>query len=141
MPKSIKGSVGLGGTNLRADVATVQYLLNCVPAGQGGPAPELAVDGLVGPKTIAAIRKFQTTSFGSADGRADPGGRTIQTLQAYDPYPTQAMAPSGPGGKGPAGSSGKGAPGKSDPWGKTGGGTPWGKYPPGKGDAGGKFGY
>jgi hypothetical protein len=37
MPKPIDGSVGRGGRNFPAkDVLTVQYLLNCVPAGSGG---------------------------------------------------------------------------------------------------------
>jgi peptidoglycan hydrolase-like protein with peptidoglycan-binding domain len=136
MPKSVKGAVGIGGANVRTDVATVQYLLNCVPAGQGGPAPELAVDGLVGPKTIAAIRKFQASAFGKADGRVDPGGRTIKTLQAYDPYPDQVIASTGAAGKSAGGAFGKGAPG-----GKLGPGAPGFKNPPGKGGAGGKFGF
>jgi len=92
MPKSIKGSVGHGGNNWsRTDVATVQYLLNCVPASSGGPVPELAVDGIVGPLTIGAIRRFQQTHFGWADGRVDPGGGTLGTLQRFDPYPQQQL--------------------------------------------------
>jgi len=91
MPKSINGSVGAGGRNVSHDVVTVQYLLNCVPAGQGGPFPELAVDGMVGPKTIGAIRTVQATRFGHADGRVDPGARTIQMLQSYDPYPNHPI--------------------------------------------------
>lgn len=146
MPKSIQAPVGAGGRNLQLDVVTVQYLLNCVPVGKGGPVPELAVDGLVGPKTIQAIRKFQTTAFGRADGRVDPGGRTIKALVAYDPYPNQPVAFSGPG-KTSAGSSGKSVPGQKSPpgspWGKNAPGTPspWGKNLPGKGGGGGKTGF
>jgi peptidoglycan hydrolase-like protein with peptidoglycan-binding domain len=93
MSKSIQSSVGVGGHNVTMSVMTVQYLLNCVPAARGGPVPELAVDGIIGPKTIAAIRKFQTANLGFADGRVDPGGKTITALGAYDPYPNQPMGP------------------------------------------------
>ncbi|HZO52637.1 MAG TPA: peptidoglycan-binding domain-containing protein [Bryobacteraceae bacterium] len=91
MPKNIKRSVGVGGANSYADVATVQYLLNCTPKGAGGPATELAVDGIAGPLTQAAIKRFQMAKFGRGDGRVDPGGPAIQQLQSYDPYPNQPM--------------------------------------------------
>ena len=139
MPKAISGSVGRAGRNFPpADVMTVQYLLNCVPASQGGPSPELVVDGAVGPKTIAAIEKFQRAIGGTCDGRVDPGGGTLRALHARDPYPTQSISPAAgmakggaqsPGGK--SGSfgqkSGFGQPGMKggagDPWGnKSGGG-------------------
>ncbi len=59
MPMTLSNAVGRGGRNFPpVDVMTVQYLLNCVPAGRGGPAAELAVDGAAGPKTIATIEKF-----------------------------------------------------------------------------------
>lgn len=88
--KKILTSVGVGGANQPVDVMTVQYLLNCVPAVQGGPPEELAVDGLVGPKTVAAIRRFQGAQFGWGDGRVDAekaGGRTLPVLQRFDPFP------------------------------------------------------
>lgn len=150
MPKNISGSVGQGGKNFpKQDVMTVQYLLNCVPTSKGGPSPELVVDGIIGPKTLAAIKKFQTAQFGWADGKVDPGGKTLSALQQSDPYPHQPLpsggwqgkdkggwmkgkqsqdpwgktggykSPGGPGGKGPWG---------KDPWGK----DPWGKDPSGK---------
>lgn len=154
MPKDIEGSVGFAGRNVARNVATVQYLLNCVPVARGGPAPELAVDGIAGPKTIAAIRRFQTTNFGRADGRVDPRGRTIGALQSYDPYPDQPLGPAvhsvgkapgtpgSPWGKQP---SPPGSPlGKEPlqpPWGKQPSRPPWGKQPPGKGGSGGKSGW
>jgi peptidoglycan hydrolase-like protein with peptidoglycan-binding domain len=71
--KTIKASVGKGGTNAKADVIVVQTLLK----GKGYP---ITVDGDCGNKTIAAIADFQTKKFGKADGRIDPGGKTFQAL-------------------------------------------------------------
>lgn len=73
-------SVGNGGVNRRADVKIVQKLLNQYIATIG--IKRLVEDGLIGPKTIKAIRRFQTVIFGidSPNGRADPGGRTITAL-------------------------------------------------------------
>lgn len=72
----IAASVGLAGGNRPDDTRLIQDLLNRVRA----VSPPLAVDGLVGPKTIAAIRLFQNAQFGSADGRVDPHGRTLARL-------------------------------------------------------------
>lgn len=143
MAKTITGGVGRGGRNFPpVDVMTVQYLLNCVPAGQGGPSPELAVDGAAGPKTIAAIEKFQRSLGSVCDGRVDPGGATLRALQGRDPYPQQPMPQGGakrggqpagkgdPFGKGAGGNQGGYPPGKGDPFGKSGGGGQGG-YPPG----------
>ncbi|MEP7365673.1 MAG: hypothetical protein ABI972_20665 [Acidobacteriota bacterium] len=91
MPKNIKHSVGVGGTNHSSDVYTVQYLLNCVPKSAGGPMRELAVDGIVGPETMGAIQRFQTAQTHKCDGRIDPGGPALTKLQAFDPYPNQSM--------------------------------------------------
>jgi peptidoglycan hydrolase-like protein with peptidoglycan-binding domain len=82
-------------------VLIVQYLLNCVPAGNGGPVPELVVDGMAGPKTIAAIQKFQKTNFNFADGRVDPNGKTLKALQPYDPYPNAPVVSVAAGAKAP----------------------------------------
>jgi Putative peptidoglycan binding domain len=79
---TISASVGVGGRNAAVDVRTAQELLNSVPTASGGPVPLLAVDGLVGPKTVAAIQRFQRTQLGWADGRVDPGGPTITRLNA-----------------------------------------------------------
>lgn len=119
MPKTITGSVGRGGKNFPpSDVMTVQYLLNCVPATQGGPAKELAVDGAAGPKTIAAIEGFQRKLGGFADGRVDPGGATLRALQTRDPYPNQPMAQGGQAKQGqfPPGKSGGGTVGHKTAW-------------------------
>ena len=72
---SIAGSVGRGGANNANDVRLVQQLLN-QKANAG-----LAVDGLFGPKTLAAIVAYQESIFsGWSDGVIDPGGKTIQSL-------------------------------------------------------------
>jgi peptidoglycan hydrolase-like protein with peptidoglycan-binding domain len=142
MAKNIEGSVGYSGRNMAAHVMTVQYLLNCVPANRGGPGTELAVDGIVGPMTLGAIRRFQTFNFGRADGRVDPNGKTLHALQSFDPYPNQTVQTAGvfkmPMPPAP-GSSGQ-APGKmgspSSPFGK----QPGWKQPGSGGFGGGKWG-
>jgi hypothetical protein len=77
----LSGSVGQGGRNQADDVSRVQRLLNGVAADQGGPQPELEVDGKVGPLTIRAISQFQKRHLGFSDGRVDPGGPTITELE------------------------------------------------------------
>lgn len=139
MPKTISSAVGRGGRNFPpVDVMTVQYLLNCVPAGQGGSVPELVVDGAVGPKTIAAIEKFQRSFGGFGDGRVDPGGATLRALQAKDPYPNQALPAQAPktGGSAPGQKGGWQAPGKGGQY--PSGGAKGGQYPPG-GAKGGQY--
>lgn len=124
MPKTITGSVGRGGRNYpHSDVMTVQYLLNCVPAAQGGPAKELVVDGAAGPRTIAAIEGFQRRLGGFADGRVDPGGATLRALQARDPHPNQSLAADAAKGGGQA----KSGPAGKDPFAKQNFGSPAGK--------------
>jgi peptidoglycan hydrolase-like protein with peptidoglycan-binding domain len=74
----LKGSVGFGGRNQRADVQLVQTMLNAVPAARGGAAPALGVDGICGSMTNSAIKRFQALNQCYADakgrGRATPGG-------------------------------------------------------------------
>ncbi len=72
----ISASVGKGGKNKNADVKIVQALLN--EKENSG----LEVDGESGPKTIAAITKFQKEKAGlnNPDGRIDPGGKTWKAL-------------------------------------------------------------
>lgn len=76
----IQASVGEGGVNRPGDVETIQSSLNRIPLDQGGPVPRLSVDGIIGPKTIGAIRHFQEHHGLTADGRVDPGGRTMAKL-------------------------------------------------------------
>jgi peptidoglycan hydrolase-like protein with peptidoglycan-binding domain len=93
--KKITSSVGAGGKNTSADVATVQYLLNCVPVSSGGPAKELVIDGFSGVLTKQAINGFQNFNFGKSDGRVDPGQATISLLNSFDPLPfTPVVVPS-----------------------------------------------
>lgn len=77
----IKKSVGAGGANLRPDVVTIQQLLNGVAPADGGPLPILAEDGIAGPLTNGAIRKFQQVQqLPAVDGRVDPNGPTLRRL-------------------------------------------------------------
>jgi hypothetical protein len=91
--KTITAAVGVGGANIPADVATVQYLLNCVPVSAGGPLRELKIDGFAGVVTTEAINRFQKARFGSSNSRVDPeqsGGKTFDELKKYDPLPFSA---------------------------------------------------
>ena len=79
---SISASVGKGGVNNKADVTTVQHLLNAHVAALG--LPRLDEDGRIGDNTIKAIAAYQQRVLGSAnpDGRIDPGGGTWKALVA-----------------------------------------------------------
>lgn len=89
MAESITAAVGTPpAVNRAPDVETIQVLLNQVPALNGGPQPLLDVDGLIGPKTIGAIRKFQQTNLGFQDGRVDPNQKTLAKLNEFDKDPT-----------------------------------------------------
>jgi hypothetical protein len=79
-PISILRSVGLGQANDPDEVRTIQQALNRFGPGLGGPDPKLVPDGKVGPKTNAAIVKFQTRQLGFADGRVDPNQKTISRI-------------------------------------------------------------
>lgn len=78
MTNVLTGSVGPGGRNDRADTKFVQMMLNDWLGRQGKTL--LKVDGLVGPKTSAAILSFQKANGTVADGRVDPAGPTIRKL-------------------------------------------------------------
>jgi hypothetical protein len=91
--KNIRSAVGQGGANIPADVATIQYLLNCVPVAHGGPVKELEIDGFAGVLTIQAVNRFQMIQFGWSDGLVEPaqsGGTTFGELKKYDPLPFSA---------------------------------------------------
>lgn len=84
--RRIAQSVGrMGGVNQAEDVRTVQELLNGVPASDGGPATPLPVTGVCSPALVTAIQRFQLRHFGwsGADGRVDPEGPTLRTLNEY----------------------------------------------------------
>jgi peptidoglycan hydrolase-like protein with peptidoglycan-binding domain len=70
-------SVGHDGVNDAEDVRVVQRLLNGYFGVQAGL---LKVDGIAGPKTIAAINDFQGCVTGTVDGRIDPNGPAIKKL-------------------------------------------------------------
>lgn len=79
----IGGSVGRGGRNSPEDVRTIQRALNDVDPADGGPILKLAVDGVAGPLTIAAIEKYQKRQLGWSDGRVDTDEPTIHALNGY----------------------------------------------------------
>lgn len=68
--------------NVAGDVRAVQKALNSFSPADGGPSPKLVEDGIYGPKTAAAIQKFQVKNFGwgGADGVVDPGMQTDRKL-------------------------------------------------------------
>jgi hypothetical protein len=78
----ITGSVGTGGANRAADVRVIQELLNRHMARFG--LPPLIVDGLCGPKTSEAVRRYQqmVVKLTMPDGRVDPAGLTLGALTA-----------------------------------------------------------
>lgn len=82
--ETIGASAGNNGVNNPDDVLIVQILLNQIPTEKGGPQTMLVPDGLSGPKTVAAIERFQKHQFGadSTDGRVDPGQQTIERLNS-----------------------------------------------------------
>lgn len=80
--KPLGGSVGRGAANKKADVKIVQTFLNSTPPEDGGPTILLNEDGLIGPKTQAAIDKFQKKVLTKTDGRLDVDGPTIKALSA-----------------------------------------------------------
>lgn len=86
MARSISKSVGRGGVNRRPDVLTVQKLINA-NLGKLTPLAPLEEDGLNGPKTIGAITEFQrrVVRMSKPDGRVDPGGKTLRTLNQGAP--------------------------------------------------------
>src|SRR5262245_18217129 len=73
MGLSISGSVGERGTNRRADIEVVQPTLKKSGA-------NLGVDRQCGPRTIAAIKTFQSAFMKTPDGRVDVGATTWKRL-------------------------------------------------------------
>jgi peptidoglycan hydrolase-like protein with peptidoglycan-binding domain len=83
-PISISQPVGQGplARNRSDDVRTIQGALNqvTVKGAAGGPVPLLAVDGICGPKTNAAIARFQQVQLKIFDGVIEPNKKTIIRL-------------------------------------------------------------
>ena len=78
----ISKPVGMGGVNVFEDVFNIQYGLDQVAPIDGGPSPQLVIDGKCGQLTLGAIREFQKKHFGWAgtDGRIDPGKQTLAKI-------------------------------------------------------------
>jgi murein DD-endopeptidase MepM/ murein hydrolase activator NlpD len=78
---TISASVGLAGVNVATDARTVQSLLNQNRSRVAG-AREIAVDGIVGPKTIGAINAFQVEvlHWREPDSLVAPNGKTLKAL-------------------------------------------------------------
>jgi hypothetical protein len=95
----IDAAVGQGRANRREDVLLVQFFLRAMWAQENEPGdkqtigvpgkPPLAVDGVVGPDTIAAIQRFQSLYHGGklSDGAVDvvPPGQSVGPLRGL-PY-------------------------------------------------------
>jgi putative peptidoglycan binding protein len=83
-PVAIKQPVGRGplARNRPEDVRTIQDALNQVTVNgeAGGPIPFLDVDGICGPKTNAAIARFQQVQLQIFDGVIEPNKKTIARL-------------------------------------------------------------
>jgi hypothetical protein len=61
---AISAPVGLGGSNLPADVKSIQDALNQVPADQGGPGSKLVVNGVADVLPKRRLRRFKNGSSG-----------------------------------------------------------------------------
>ena len=75
----ITASVGRGGRNVPNDVRILQCGLNVTRASSG--LRPIAIDGLVGPETLGAIREFQRRNNLLMDGRMDVNGPAITRLR------------------------------------------------------------
>ncbi len=84
VPIEIKEPVGVGSKarNKGDDVRVIQEALNrvTVEGEPGGPMPFLKVDGICGPKTNAAISRFQQVQLKIFDGLVEPKRKTIIRL-------------------------------------------------------------
>lgn len=87
MVDTIKYRVGYKGINATNEVRLVQKLLNrarLTNAAFAAAVPKLDEDDHIGPRTIAAIEKFQEIvlkwSAQASDGAVDPGGKTWKAL-------------------------------------------------------------
>lgn len=76
----IEWSVGQGARNNPNDACIIQNALNVWLSSQG--ERWIAIDSLVGPQTVGAIRRFQRANRLPVDGRIDVGGPTIAVLKS-----------------------------------------------------------
>jgi peptidoglycan hydrolase-like protein with peptidoglycan-binding domain len=78
--QTMVASVGHGGLNRTDDVRLVQELLN---HHMQPPQRPLVVDGVMSPRTIAAIASFQrrVLNMHRPDGCIQPGDRTMTALR------------------------------------------------------------
>ncbi len=76
----LHAAVGADAPNRPEDVRAVQAALNAVSQDAGGPLAPLALDGQCGPRTLAAIARFQLRQFGWTDFRIDPRQGTARLL-------------------------------------------------------------
>ncbi|HJZ89954.1 MAG TPA: hypothetical protein VKE40_03725 [Gemmataceae bacterium] len=83
LPVVIGRPVGQGGVNIPRDFVQVQRALNHVLPDLARADPCLADDGLVGPVTLGAIKKFQERNFGWFDQRVDPAGKTLAKINNF----------------------------------------------------------
>lgn len=78
--------------NVPKDVETIQGALNQFSYTEGGPENRLVVDGIMGPLTAAAIKRFQEKwglkpkGWNHVDGIVDPNGKTIRRLRMGPNY-------------------------------------------------------
>ena len=91
---TISAAVGAGSPprvrNIKIDTEKIQSALNRFEPIDGGPFEKLVVDGIVGPKTRAAIKRFQekrslakrVNNVPVGDGIVDVDGITIAVLRA-----------------------------------------------------------
>jgi len=93
---SIQASVGREGVNRPGDVEAVQSLLNKFAKKLDVKA--LKVDGVAGPRTRTTIETFQRRIVGLKypDGRVDPNGKTLKSLNNPPPTGKQDPAPKKP---------------------------------------------
>ncbi len=93
MESGIYKSVGHKGANEKRDVKLIQSYLNAFSINKKLTF-SLKVDGIIGKKTVTAIKTFQKDATGMKypDGRVDPGGRTYRYLTMYIPKSEQARA-------------------------------------------------
>lgn len=75
----ISHSVGKSGTNRKSDVKWGSTTAERRP--RGGTQATSKSDGIAGPKTIAAIEDYRRCKFGVCDGRVDPTGKTIKSVE------------------------------------------------------------